>query len=123
MKRKKILVLDEREEEIIKILQRLGYKKIFSRTLVYFICREAGCSADIEQTMNLRQPEVSLAVRELIQRGIVSSTSIPKQGKGRPIKVYKRIIKPLDIYKQIEEEQLENIKDIENSLDELRQLI
>lgn len=49
---------------------------------------------DIEMFTRLRQPEVSVAVRELRRRGWIATSLRPKEGKGRPMHLY-TLRKPL----------------------------
>lgn len=45
---------------------------------------------EIMDATGLRQPEVSIGVRELKQRGWLEATPIPREGKGRPMNQYSR---------------------------------
>jgi predicted transcriptional regulator len=47
-----------------------------------------GSSRDIEMATDLRQPEVSIAMRTLRERGWVAEHEIKSIGKGRPLKIY-----------------------------------
>jgi predicted transcriptional regulator len=47
-----------------------------------------GSSRDIEMATGLRQPEVSIAMRTLRERGWVTESEIKRDGKGRPQKIY-----------------------------------
>ena len=45
-------------------------------------------SRDIEMATDLRQPEVSIAMRTMRERGWITETEIKGNGKGRPQKIY-----------------------------------
>ncbi len=45
-------------------------------------------SRDIEMATDLRQPEVSVAMRTMRERGWVAERDIKGDGKGRPLKIY-----------------------------------
>jgi predicted transcriptional regulator len=47
-----------------------------------------GFSRDIEMATGMRQPEVSIAMRTLRERGWVAEHDIKGDGKGRPQKIY-----------------------------------
>lgn len=49
---------------------------------------DEGSSKDIEMATDLRQPEVSIAMRTLRERGWVVEREIKRDGKGRPMKIY-----------------------------------
>ena len=54
---------------------------------------------------NLRQPEVSIAMRTLRQNNWVTERDVKTEGKGRPIKVYKLNVPIEEIIKHYEEEK------------------
>lgn len=43
---------------------------------------------------DLRQPEVSVGMRDLVERGWVECEPIPREGKGRPMNRYRLIADP-----------------------------
>ncbi len=45
-------------------------------------------SREIERATDLRQPEVSIAMRTLRQNNWVNEREIKAEGKGRPMKIY-----------------------------------
>ncbi len=47
-----------------------------------------GSSKDIEMATGLRQPEVSIAMRTLREKGWVGEHEVKRDGKGRPMKIY-----------------------------------
>ena len=47
-----------------------------------------GSSKDIEMATGLRQPEVSIAMRTLREKGWVAEHEVKRNGKGRPMKIY-----------------------------------
>jgi predicted transcriptional regulator len=49
---------------------------------------DEGSSRDIERATDMRQPEVSIAMRTLRERGWVAEREIKHDGKGRPQKIY-----------------------------------
>jgi len=112
---------DEKEELIDKFI-KAGLQKNVARTLVFVASRDETKSREIEDATALRQPEVSIAMQELRERGWVSKRKINKEGKGRPVHGY-QLDKPIDeIIKEIEEKERECIAKIEENLEEIKEL-
>ena len=65
MKKLDINQLDDREEEIAEILISSGLSRPVARTLAYLKKVDTATSVDLERGTGLRQPEVSIAVRQL----------------------------------------------------------
>ncbi len=63
-------------------------------------------SREIELATELRQPEVSIAIKDLRQRGWIVERDVKREGKGRPMKIY--ALKPSidEVIKFYEDEQL-----------------
>ena len=77
--------LTEKDEKIINLLTEAGLNKNIARVIVYLSKTEEAISRDIERSANLRQPEVSLAMKELKELGWVKERELKKKGKGRRI--------------------------------------
>jgi predicted transcriptional regulator len=123
MKEKDIYKLDNDDAKIIKLFSELGMPKNLAKTLLYISRVEECRSDDIENGTNLRQPEVSIAVRELSRRGWADTREQKKKGKGRPIHLYKLSTNLNNIVKTFEKEKLNQIQEIKNSLTELENII
>jgi predicted transcriptional regulator len=65
MKKLNINQFDEKEEEIADILISLGMRKNVATTLAYMQNTKTATSIELERSARLRQPEVSIAMREL----------------------------------------------------------
>ena len=65
MKKLDINQLDGSDEELAKILISSGLSRPVARTLAYLQKVDTATSIDLEQGTGLRQPEVSIAMREL----------------------------------------------------------
>jgi len=81
--------------EVIELLISIGVPKKTAKTLVYLSTGEDLASQNIQSATDLRQPEVSIALRELENRGWVTKKNYKKEGKGRPIQLYTLTV-PLD---------------------------
>jgi len=73
--------------------------------ITYLANVEEATSREIEIGSNLRQPEVSIAMRTLRNNNWVEEREIKKDGKGRPMKVYRLTISLEEIIKHFEEEK------------------
>lgn len=123
MKRKRSMVLDENDERAVQLFTDLGMPKNLAKTLVYISQCEECRSADVEQGADLRQPEVSVAMQELRKRGWARKRDLKKDGKGRPVHVYK-LTKPLpEILQTFEQNKLDEVQSIKQNLDDLQDLI
>jgi predicted transcriptional regulator len=115
--------LNKEDAKIINLFSELGMPKNLAKTLVY-ISRVPDCrSDDIESGTKLRQPEVSIAVRELSRRGWTNTREQKKKGKGRPIHIYKLSTNLTNVVKTFEQEKIIQIKQIQDNLNELEKII
>ncbi len=123
MKRKNMLVLDEKDEKAVEIFRELGMPKNLAKTLLYINQVDEFRSADVEQAADMRQPEVCIAIKELRRRGWVTKRDLKKEGKGRPIHIYTSTQKLSEILNDFEEKKLEEVETIKNDISELKNLI
>jgi predicted transcriptional regulator len=123
MKRKNMLVLDEKDEKAVEIFRELGMPKNLAKTLLYINQVDEFRSADVEQAADMRQPEVCIAIKELRRRGWVTKRDLKKEGKGRPIHIYTSTQKLSEILTDFEQKKLEEVETIKNDITELKTLI
>ena len=88
MIQKTIQVFTEKEEEFVSLLTKIGTQKNVAKMLVYLARMKKATSRDLERGADLRQPEVSIAMRYLVGRGWVECQEIPPETTGRSIKVW-----------------------------------
>jgi predicted transcriptional regulator len=119
----KPFVLDRTDKKAVKLLKELGMPKNIARTLMYLSHVDECYSVDIEHGANLRQPEVSIAMRELRRRRWVQEDIEKKKGKGRPCYIYKPARPLSKVLKDFEQEKLEEIESVEKDISELKNLI
>ena len=86
--RRYIKVADEKDLEFVQGLESLGVNRNVASLITYLKDVEEGSSRDIEMATGMRQPEVSIAMRTLRERGWVAEHEIKGDGKGRPLKIY-----------------------------------
>jgi predicted transcriptional regulator len=89
MKSLSVNVLDKSDEEFADTLIELGLKRNVAKVLTYLKNVKDVTSRDLEMGSDLRQPEVSIAMRELEELGWIGEREEKKPGKGRPYKIYK----------------------------------
>ena len=123
MKRKNLLVLDEKDDKAVQLFIELGMPKNLAKTLIYISQVDECKCADVEQGADLRQPEISIAMQELRQRGWVKKRDLKKKGKGRPIHIYTPTKNISEILNAFGQEKLKEVETIKNDISELKNLI
>jgi predicted transcriptional regulator len=123
IKRRIGYVLDEEDEKAVQIFNRLGMPKNMAKMLLYLSQVPECKSADIERCANMRQPEVSLVMQELLRRGWVKKRDLKKKGKGRPLHIYESAVDLSAIVKTFEQEKLQEFETIKSDLSELKNII
>lgn len=103
MRHSEMRVFDDRDLEFIDILRNLNISRNVASTLAYLVNVDEATSKDLEIGSELRQPEVSIAMRELRTYGWLEEREIKKEGKGRPMKVYKLAVPMNEIVFHLEE--------------------
>jgi predicted transcriptional regulator len=88
MRSENITFFTEEEEELTNLLIEIGIKKNCARILVFFKNTPNASSHDIERGTDMRQSEVSVAMRYLMDQGWIRSRENSADSKGRPIKIY-----------------------------------
>jgi predicted transcriptional regulator len=80
-------------------------------------------SAEVERGADLRQPEVSIAMQELRNRGWVDIQSFKKKkGKGRPIHIYEATMPLSQVMEEIEQEKTKELEAIKDNMLELKNI-
>ncbi|WP_342305508.1 transcriptional regulator [Methanolobus sp. ZRKC5] len=123
MRDKKPSGMSEKEYEIVELLRKLDINRTVALTLACLSCGEEITSREIEKNSNLRQPEVSIAMRYLKDNNWVNIREEKKtEGKGRPVKLY-RLVTPLEqIVYNIEQKILLESRYILNNIEKLKRL-
>jgi len=71
MKQREIETTGPTEVRLIRILSSFGWPEIKAKCAVYFTIHDRAYSRDMEKVMNLRQPEVSIGLKSLIEDGLI----------------------------------------------------
>ena len=122
MKSYSIKQLDKKDEEIVDALISLGMSRNAALTLAYMQNTNSATSLDLERSARLRQPEVSIAMKQLKEREWIDEREEKKPGKGRPYKIYSLKIRFNDIISQLEEKQKETVYAAEKKIERLKEL-
>ncbi|NMB77893.1 MAG: ArsR family transcriptional regulator [Methanomicrobiales archaeon] len=100
----------DHEEKTIQLLASLGMKNNVAKVLVFLMSSHPTTSRDIERGTDLRQPEVSLAIKYLETRGWVTRDEGAATTKGRPIMIFELAMSVREIMDSIEEEKTNEAK-------------
>ena len=114
--------LDEKDEEIADALISLGMSRNEARTLTYLQNLGKATSSELERGTGLRQPEVSIAAKDLEERGWINRRENKKPGKGRPHKIYSLKIKFDDIIAKLEEQHKIGFEKAQLKIERLKEL-
>ncbi len=123
MKTLKMRQLDEKDEEIVDALVSLGTSRPAARVLAYLQQVNEATSVDIEAGTVLRQPEVSIAMKQLQEPDWITEREEKKQGKGRPYKIYSLKIGFKEIISQLENQQKKTVEESQAKIERLKELI
>ena len=123
MKAIQIKQFDEKDEKIAEALISLGMNKNVAMALTFLQNMNAATSMDIERGVNLRQPEVSIAVKQLKKLNWITEREEKKRtGKGRPTKVYSLKIGFNDIVNQLEKQHEKALDEARANVERLKEL-
>ncbi|HEY9206212.1 MAG TPA: transcriptional regulator protein [Candidatus Methanoperedens sp.] len=122
MKNITIRQLDRKNEEIADELISLGIKRPIARILSYLKLGNETTSVDLERGTGLRQPEVSVAMRELKQHDWINERENKKPGKGRPYRVYSLKVGFNEIVAQLEKQRKKAFDETLSKIERLKKL-
>jgi len=122
MKVLETLHLDEKDLEFAETLTNLGLKRNVAKILVHLKSAEEVTARDLEIASDLRQPEVSIAMRELKNLNWISEREEKKPGKGRPYKVYKLKTKTGNIIAFLEDQKKKESQIVMANIKKLKEL-
>ncbi|MCK9580456.1 MAG: ArsR family transcriptional regulator [Methanoregula sp.] len=110
MRQKEVWFFTDKEEETISILIEIGMTTNVAKIFVYFSRNPDGTSREIELGTDLRQSDVSMAMKYFINRGWIKILECFPGGTGRSIKVFRLALpveKILDAIETEKENELE----------------
>jgi predicted transcriptional regulator len=118
----KVKILDDKDREFAETLQKLGVERNVSAMITYLMNVDKASSREIEIGTDLRQPEVSICAKTLRHNGWLEESDIKRDGKGRPLKMYKLKVSIDEIIKHLEGERIQESSQIMQSIQKLKQL-
>jgi predicted transcriptional regulator len=122
MKTIKMKQLEKKDEEIADALISLGLGRNVAMTLAYMQNTNAATTIELERSARLRQPEVSIAMKQLMERDWISEREEKKPGKGRPNKIYSLKVSFNDIIAQLENQQRKAVDEAQAKIERLKEL-
>jgi predicted transcriptional regulator len=122
MRQFSVKVLDDDDREFVEVLRDLGIPRNVASMITYLANVEEATSREIEIGSNLRQPEVSIAMRTLRINDWVEEREVKKDGKGRPMKVYRLTISLEEIIRHFEDEKRKESTRVMENIDRLKDL-
>jgi len=123
MKESFVLRFDEKDIEVVETLRSLGVPRKVSNMIAYLASGVEATSREIERGSDLRQPEVSIALRTLRQNNWVEEKVCKSDGTGRPMKVYKLCAPIEDILHYYEQEKVNEANRAMQSIQRLKSLL
>ena len=114
--------MDEKDNEIVNILTRIGMARNTAKVFVAIKELNNPDTRQIMQFTGIMQPQISVAVRQLINMGYVESKTEQTENRGRPIS-YFSLWKSIDeIISDIEETVQKKIDVEKQDIERLREL-
>ena len=107
MREETVQYFTEKEEEFANLLIEIGIKRPVAKVLVFLASTPEATSRAIDRGTDLRQPEVSVAMKYLMDQGWIRSRESPSERKGRPTKTYE-LAMPINVIIDCIEEQKRN---------------
>jgi predicted transcriptional regulator len=123
MKESTVKILDDKDMEFVETLRSLGVPRSVATLITFLANVDEASSREIEMGSDLRQPEVSIAMRTLRDNHWIDEREIKREGKGRPMKVYSLRANIDEIIKYFEEQKLHESAQAMESIQRLKQLI
>jgi predicted transcriptional regulator len=123
MRSEKIRYFTPRDEELAELLIGIGIKRNVSKVLVYLANTEEATSRDIERGTDLRQPEVSIAMRYLKECDWIDTRESKSESKGRPVKIYTLSRSITEIMDTIEKEKKKEARHQLDLIEKMRECI
>ena len=114
--------LNIEREEFASMLMKIGLKRNVAKMLTYLAGVEEATSREIETGSDLRQPEVSIAMREIRKLDWVSERDEKNPGKGRPCRIYRLNRSLPEIVEYLEGEKTRESDQIRMQIEKLKAL-
>jgi len=103
-------------DDIVQAMKNLSMKDRNARVLAYILANPESTQHEVERITDLRQPEVSNALKELKQAGFIKVSDHIRQGFGRPTNVYVAAKTPKQIARELENIFVSRLKDMKENV-------
>jgi predicted transcriptional regulator len=123
MRESTVKVLDDKDMEFVETLRSLGVPRNVATLITFLSNVDEASSREIEMGSDLRQPEVSIAMRTLRDNEWIVEKEVKREGKGRPMKVYALKATMDEIINYFEEEKLHESAQAMESIQRLKEMI
>ncbi len=123
MKESFVMRFDEKDIEAVETLKSLGVPRKVSNMIAFLANGNEATSREIERGSDLRQPEVSIALRTLRKNNWIEEKMIRSDGTGRPMKVYRLKAPIQEILKYYEQEKMNEANQAMESIQRLKNLL
>ena len=109
-------------DEFASILMKVGLKRNVAKVLTYLAGVTEATSREIENGSDLRQPEVSIAMREIRRLDWIEERDEKNPGKGRPYRIYKLNRTLPEIVQYLESENAKESERVMKQIERLKSL-
>ena len=110
--------------EIVEVLIRAGLGKNPAKVVAYLLRVRRAMAREIEIGADLRQSEVSMAMKELRRRGWIVEREVKRKGVGgRSPKEYELTVDLRDILRELIEERRRELDELKNKLSKLEKAL
>jgi predicted transcriptional regulator len=100
----------------------LGISRNEARTLTYLLNVDEATSSELEKGTGLRQPEISIAVKQLKEWEWIKEREKKKPGKGRPYNIFSLKIGFIKIVAQFEKQHKNVADEIQSKIEGLKDI-
>ena len=107
-------------DEFASILMKVGLKRNVAKVLTYLAGVPEATSREIEIGSDLRQPEVSIAMREIRRLDWIEERDEKNPGKGRPYRIYKLNRSLPEIVQYLESENAREAERVMKQIERLK---
>ncbi|MCQ1538145.1 ArsR family transcriptional regulator [Methanocalculus taiwanensis] len=115
--------LTPKQEELVNLLNGIGMKRNVAKVLVFLSDLPEASSREIERGTDLRQPEVSIAMRDLKEHEWVNCRESKTENKGRPVKIYSIALGLNEITNILEEKKRQEAESQITMINRMRECI
>ena len=123
MKESFVMRFDEKDIEVVETLKSLGVPRKVSNMIAYLANGTEATSREIERGSDLRQPEVSIALRTLRKNNWIEEKMGRSDDTGRPMKIYRLKASIEEILRHYEQEKLNEANRAMASIQKLKSLL